>query len=437
MEAAKKKRQRNVDNSTEHLKKKKTKFEDEQKRLDTLCLMMNDKKNYYYDFYRFIFDFDCAKFNGKSNVLRLYPHLSSIKIMNFIGSNKDSLFIHKNRTYYLYISPHFLCINPPDGRCLSEFISQQGFLANKVANIIMMPNQTVRSYDGYCIECFKNNNCEGNVKYFNLLNDCLNNNNNNNGGFSNIFIWDLFSQFIDNVMSLFIETKYLPYMIHPDRLILTTSISEKPLDSIKIASMNLLSYIFSPQNDEKKILNATFSHPMSFLDKYNGDEITKGINANICFVILDFFHSAFVTSLWILTSGQYQYLSRVKRNSANNQAPIKISREKFNKIEKSWKNCNNDYGFCHGFDKKKKLIHNFGCLHLMRIMPQILEKTINDSSQSLSFSEVETCVQTCVRVFKEFLTNVQKDDDDEDDDDKDEKDGEGAAEEEVANMKKI
>ena len=430
MELANKK-PRKTDDKTQR-RKKKTKFEDEQSRLDILCLMINDKNNYYYPFHKFILDFDCAKFNGKANVLRLYPHLSSIKTMNFIGNNRDSLFIHKNRTSYLYISPHFLYINPPDGRCLSEFIPQQGILVNIVAKTVMIPTETVRSTDGCCVEYFTNRGSQTKknvVESFNLLSDCL-----NNDKYTNIFILELFIDFIDRLISLFIETKYLPYFIHPDRLILTTTSNPNnnnnnnnddddnehhhPSTHVQIASLNLLSYIFSAQNVKEKILNATFSHPMSFLDRCDSDdEITRTINSDICFIILDFFHSAFVTSLWILTSGQYQYLSRVKRNSVNNHVPIKISREKLSKIEKCWKSCNNDYGFCHGFEKKKKLVHNFGCLHLMQIMPQILEKTINESSQSLSFQEVETCVKTCVNVFKDFLSNMKNEEDENDDDD--------------------
>ena len=53
----------------------------------------------------------------------------------------------------------------------------------------------------------------------------------------------------------------------------------------------------------------------------------------------------------------------------------------------------------------------------MQIMPQILEKTINESSQSLSFQEVETCVKTCINVFKDFLSNMKNEEGDENDDD--------------------
>ena len=417
MEPAKKKPRQ-----TDKPRKKKTKFEDEQRRLDILCLMINDKNNYYYTFYKFILDFECAKFNGKANVLRLYPHLSSIKSMNFIGNNRDSLFIHTTRTSYLYISPHFLYINPPDGRCLSEFITQQKNLVDIVAKTVIIPTETVRSTDGCCVEYFTNHGDQTkNVETFNLLHDCL-----NNDKYTNTFILELFTEFIDRLISLFKETKYLPYFIHPERLILTTSNpnNDDPLIHIKIASSNLLSYIFSVQNSKKKILNATFSHPMSFLDKCDSDDIMQTTNSDVCFVILDFFHSAFVTSLWILTSGQYQYLSRVKRNAVNNHGPVKISREKLNKIKKCWKSCNNDYGFCQGFEKKKRLVHNFGCLHLMQIMPPILEKTINESSQSLSFQEVESCVETCAKVFKDFLINMKNERDENNDDYDDEEEEE-------------
>ena len=398
-------------------KKKKTKFEDEQDRLDILCLTINDKQNYYYDYYNFILKFECAKFSGKTNILRLYPHLSSIKVMNFIGNNKDSLFLHKNYNSYIYISPHFLYINQSDGRCLTEFISQQEFLTNKVVNVVMIPTQTIRSHDNYCIEYFDNKNISDN-EYYNLLGDYLNNNNINRY----TFILQLFSNFIDNILFTFKETKYLPYMIHPDRLILLLSkLEENSPQSIKLASLNLLSYIFSPQNDKEKILNATFSHPISFLENKEEIDIEKKLIIDIVYIILDFFHSAFVTSLWILTCGQYQYLTKVKRNSFNDiRAPIKINKEKFTNIEKDWKYCNNDFGFCRNFDKKKKIIHNFGCLHLMQVMPIILQTAMEDSHQSLSFREVENCIQTCTMLFKEFLTNIIREDDDDDDEDEEE-----------------
>ena len=60
----------------------------------------------------------------------------------------------------------------------------------------------------------------------------------------------------------------------------------------------------------------------------------------------------------------------------------------------------------------------------MQIMPPILEKTINESSQSLSFQEVESCVETCAKVFKDFLINMKNERDENNDDYDDEEEEE-------------
>ena len=385
-------------------RKKGEKFEDEQDRLDVLCLTINGANNYYNAFFKFISSFDCAKFNGKSNVLRLYPHLTSTKAMSFRGNHQDSLFIHKHRKYYMYASPHFVFVNPADGRCLTEFISQQRFLARAIEKVAMVADQTVRSHDGYCIERFDNSK----FSFYKLLGDCLNKSN------DNVFILNLFFKFIDDIQSTFIDTNYLPYMIHPDRLILPITDSEAPPTDIKLASLNLFSFIIAPQNDEKKILNATFSHPMSFLENKENDAAKK-INSSLCFIVLDFFHSAFVTALWILTSHQFQYLSRIRRNSFNSLVSIEMKREKLDRIKDCWKYCDNEFGFCHSFEKKRRAIHRFGCLHLMKIFPRALEKAIDDSYKCSSFDELVKCVGGNIKVFKDFLVDITKEDENDDD----------------------
>ena len=379
------------------------KFEDEQERLDILSITINCKQNYFYSLYEFLSNFVCSKCNGKANILRLYPNQRTIKVTNLFGNARDSLFYHRNGKSYIYITPHFLYLHPPDGRCATEFICQQESFCIKIAKIATIPRQTIRSHDGHCIE------------YHDDIDDV------GEGFRRNLRLCDidLYLKFIDNLIITFIETKYLPYIIHPNRLVITNSRTDEEgtLSHLKIVSLNLLSYIFSPQNSNFKILNATFSHPLSFIKNDAVEsKITKKLNDEACSNILDFLHSAFVTTLWIFTSGEdCQFLTQVKRNMTMKvgNANFKPSRDQLKKIPTDWKRCDNPFGFCHNFPKKKLLVHNYGCLHLMRVLPEMLEDAMNDSFQSGSFVDIEHFMLNCVMTFKIFIREMRKEDDSE------------------------
>lgn len=365
-------------------------FEDDQDRIEKLFLTINSQQNYFFPIYEFIQNFSCSKFNGRTNILRLYPQLRKIKYLGFSGNAMDSLFLDKKNNAFLYISDHFLYIHPPDGRCVTEFISQQDFYANKMGKIASIPKYVMRSYDGHCIECHQS---PGYRMGFNA-NDL-----------------NLFLSFLDNVVDTLKETKFLPHLIHPDRLLAFTeklSGFESPV-ALKLVSLNSLNFIFSPPNEKKKILNATFSHPLSFLQSDAiGSNVRDRLNHSMCCNILDFLHSAFVTSLWIYTSCHHQNLIQIKRNALLENTQLKQNSFQRKSIPDDWERCNNPYGFCYRFPNKRKNIHNYGCLHLMKVLPDILSKVLEDASNAISPAEVEIFIQREITILKYFIINLKE-----------------------------
>ena len=392
-------------------------------------------------------EFQCIKVNGKCcDVLKIYPFHVTIKSLNLVGNVQDSLFINKklnSKFSFIYISPHLVYIHQDGGRSISEIFQCIPNTSEQFCNIVCIPNHVLRSFDGYSIEFFsddENNNTPITLGLF------LNNDSEQKmEGLMErkIKYFDMYISLLDNIISTFVNTKYLPYFIHPDRLII-----QPIMKCIKILSPNLLTYVLAPQNNKVKILNAVYSHPISFNSisqspfinynlplssvttnttniNNNKSIIIAVLNQNILNNIMDFFHSAFVTALWIFTTGRFQNMCMIKRNISqygnNIQSIVKLDKKIYKKENTQTGKiiCTNKYGFCQKFLKNNnnndenndtdtfEYIHNYGCLHLIDTAPVILAEALKDTELTNNIENIINAIVLQYKIFKDFIDKLK------------------------------
>ena len=135
----------------------------------------------------------------------------------------------------------------------------------------------------------------------------------------------MFREFIDKIYNFFIESKFIPYLIHPNRLILYKN------KNLKLISSNIFQYIFYPHisklriKDPKNIMCE--EEELLPLNKHNFTEKMMEDTVNL---FLDFFHSCFVTLLWIIHNNNNNVSpeSQICRNMDNFIYNVNITKKK-------------------------------------------------------------------------------------------------------------
>ena len=415
-------------------------------------------------------NFNPYKWKSKyTNALKLDLYTRNFnKFTNDILKNNlcfDSLYINNSKennssdeiNHLIYVTPHIIFYNYIGGYSTVDIIYEMKLIRN-IENICLLPKFVFRSHDDKSIEIFNDIHSKNN-RYVTLKLFYDNDSNSNNKfDLENIII------FLNNIYEIFWDSNFIPYFIHPNRLILCKD------ESLKIISAQLLQFIFSPYISFKKIQHNIFSHPTVLINNKNNNNSSSNNNIkeknildnlmrNTVDLFLDFFHSLFVTVLWIynnnnnispesLTRNMYGYYNDVTsifmRKNLNNKnknnciMDINENISKKNNInennfeqsiffnaynnnnnnnetkENTSKNinpCTNIYGFCLSYYNNKQeltnIIHNYGCQHLLQIMPIILNDAIvtanenNDPKIFLSRIKIE------FELFMTFLNNLK------------------------------
>lgn len=408
------------------MENKKDKFNGQQARIELLCSTckilpkITEEKN-----------FQCVKINGRcSDILKLYPYHCTIKSLDFFGNIQDSLFINKiaNKatncnTSFIYLTPHLAYVHQFGGKSISELIIDSTELIECFKNSTHIPKHILRSFDGHCVEFYEYD--ETTTTTIQTLGMFLNKE--SEQGLNNLCQrklkhLDAFQFLLSTLIEGFARNKFIPYILHPDRLIICPQSG-----IIKILSLNLYTYAFAPQNSEKKIRSALYSHPVSFQSKKPSNLLIDILNIDLLSIFLDFFHSSFVTVLWIYSVGRYQNLYRIKRNAntlmqreillqnkiIKNKHKIKLNDSK-NPYQSHQKYCDNKFGFCLEISKHLEdgdeifnVIHNYCCIHLLESMPIILMEAINDSQRSNNIQHIVNAVMLQFKIFTSFLDKLK------------------------------
>lgn len=232
--------------------------------------------------------------------------------------------------------------------------------------------------------------------------------------------------FLNNIEILFEETLFLPYIIHPYRLILFKD------NMARLVSCNLLQYVLCPYMAERMLCDLLFSHPNVI--KHN----KKNINPNhttflkCCTknVILQFFHSFFVTVIFIILGENNQNLGINRgycnayhkgyevmfdyfkhcKNNKRKKPSDKIEQEKevYELLAMTTK-CQNSFGYCETnklHDNQRKLIHEYGCEHLLNVTPLCLNVFLDREHDQDSILHLKNLIKKEFFKLRQFVCDI-------------------------------
>ena len=318
----------------------------------------------------------------------------------------------------MYISPHIIFYNQSNGYCTLDIMTT-GIIPN-IENVAILPLFKFRSYDNKSIEFIKNDNNFMSFRHLTLKTFCEYNSHNYKASIVK------YRDFIDNVYNFFIESKFIPYLVHPNRLILYKN------ENLKLISSNLLQYIFYPHISKLKIKDNLYSHPKNLIIREQKEVLslnfTEKMMKDVIDLFLDFFHSSFVTLLWIIHTNNNLYPeNQICRNMDNFiyniNATKKTKKQKnvityddyYNKYMYSESDryiCNNVFGFClnyHNNEKLYNIIHNYGCKHLQFIMPSVLENSIKHAVDKNDDADIFiSSVKLQFEIFTSLMSEILK-----------------------------
>ena len=150
-------------------------------------------------------------------------------------------------------------------------------------------------------------------------------------------------------------------------------------------------------------------------------------------LFLDFFHSSFVTLLWIYNNNRMN-LTRNINNIFNEISVLKNNkRKKYHNVQNNktfeenyfsnlYENdfddeviinqCKNIYGFCLNYSHRdnkelQEIIHNYGCEHLQNIMPIILDNAIKETNDKNEPKIFISAIDLQFQIFINFLDELK------------------------------
>ena len=416
----------------------------------------------------------------------------------------DSLYVadnHKNNSEnidikLIYITPHIIFYNIQNGFCTSDIIKMG--MSDIMKEICIIPLFIFRSYENKCVEFIVDDDGLYLDSRYITLKSYAHKYSNDNNKFDVHLILEKFQLFIQRVFDIFNKTHFIPYFIHPNRLILQKNCE------LKLLSPNLLQYIFCPFSTKQKIYHNVFSHHVVLNrcsnddannDNYNNDNndcdfFIEKMMYDTVDLILEFFHSSFVTAILLfkysitdnsssssintifrninmfryfhknnkysgkkssLKTNEYdfekEYFFNIFSNqniimdnffADNNNNKINQNNNNNNNNNNNWPSwltnnkpscidntniCKNVYGFCLSFyccndddennenitknNNIRLLIHNYGCYHLLEIMPKILMNALKQANKENNFHIFLQTIILMFEIFIEFLSQLK------------------------------
>ena len=258
--------------------------------------------------------FSALSYHGKSNILKS----KNIKY-NYIY---DSLYFNNNNNnnniQLIYITPH-LIFTHETGKIVVDILSTY----ENLESVIELPTYRLRGLDGRGVEMFSTTE----IRPLSICNlgptailttettESKNVYDNNPKCIiaTRLLYLNALSDLVYRLKCFFLKTRYLPYIIHPHRLLesnITTKngggggISEKK--TLKLLLAYLFQYIFSPYCEHLQIIDFDYDcklfqeETMSFHEN-DYDKYLLSLPRKL---ILKFFYSLFLTTVWIANGGR-------------------------------------------------------------------------------------------------------------------------------------
>ena len=396
--------------------------------------------------------------NQSADSLSNIPFLSNkdISDLNISGSVLDSLYISEkkkkeeeeeeyNDNTLLYMTPHLIFTHYNKGESNVNFF-QDGYISlEEISSVMIYTNCTLRTHDNRSLEIYEAKG-DNRMTTLGLLTERRRGEKKTND--DDDVIKCAYTQLLDSIQIFFKHYFYIPYFIHPYRLIYFEN--DKVL---KLVSGNLLHYIFVPHCSYRKIKDPLFTHPLSFLNPSsirikNDEDIKIKLCEDMATLTLDFFHSSFVTALWLVThdnkitrnkiilnrnlcliNSKVTKMKKQQQSSKlfwdNNNTTTTTRKKDKNFFDIFWKPttttntttddnssssssflCNNVNGFCACFSEcsshTQQLIHRYGCQHILSVLPNILRKSFENETHE----NVINTIYNEIELLKTFISKL-------------------------------
>ena len=348
----------------------------------------------------------------------------------------DAIYVANNKNHPLlvmYVTPHIIFSHIDSGQSTLDILYRSPL---DFENIAVSPKYKFRSYDNKSVEFVICHDDKMKVKSrahptLGLFREKERQN------FPTGRLLNKYLEFVDKIHQFFSCTQYLPYIVHPYRLILFEE------EELKLISCNLIQYIYHPYMKFRKVIDIHFSYP-DFTSDYTSP--AEMLTRNSVLLVLDFLHSVFVTAMWITRPIEMKEITRNHtyndddddddddNNNDNNKKNKGGKRKrKLESIDHFWiepvilssssssssnsssssstikrrsLKCRNPYGYCHVM--KNDLVHDYGCSHLLKLAPAILINAVNNASEKEDKTIFTECVSKEISLIKSFISEIIK-----------------------------
>ena len=332
------------------------------------------------------------------------------------SSAYDALYVNREKNkplLLIYVTPHIICYHFENGLSTLDSL-YRGVLDFDI--IAASPAYKFRSHDNKSVEFI---NCrDGNSNLEDLLSDihptmglyCEKEQHPKGRNLLPPYL-----KFLAEIKTFFEKTLYLPYLIHPYRLLLNKN------GGIKLISCQLLQQITYPHMSVWKVTDANFSHPSSFNAQPKSGDVSRGLIRDSLHIILDFLHSAFITTLWLYNTAMVNRNFTCLPSMTEVKTTVKPKTTIFwappNNTDRAGESfqCNDRYGFCLSFSSGSNsncsissIVHDYGCRHLQVFAPKILTTAIENAASNENVDILIEIISKEISVLEEFISSLQR-----------------------------
>ena len=345
------------------------------------------------------------KYKGQRNALH---HVNKNKKHKILYDNvdlfqlKDVLYVCPNGII-VYFTQHLIFYFPNEGKTTLDNL----YLSDLNYDVIACaPKYKYRTFDNMSLEIYELQNLHDEVN-ITLGSVC-----------DNISVEILLSSmvhFLNDVEQFYINTLYIPYIIHPYRLIVFEN------NKVKLMSCSLLQYVYSPYIKEKKLYDVLYSHPKVLQQIANPIHLKPFLKECTINLLLDFFHSFYVSIIWIILGDK----NELQRNRYYCNGFIDAHEKMIEYINKKKKiryedliddednrhsTCKNPFGYCHCFtendENMSQLIHRYGCDQLLTVAPVAFDLVVDECTDGGDLGKMTAVVKKEFSLLRHFIQDV-------------------------------
>ena len=225
--------------------------------------------------------------------------------------------------------------------------------------------------------------------------------------------------FVREIHLFFAKQYYLPYLIHPHRLLIDSS------DRVLLLSGHLMHYIFSPCYESNQIRDKYFTRPLDEKEEENIDPEPFTLQTTRR-LVLNFFYSLALTYVWLLNGGRGNLfdirnstIGFIRNGDRRWYDPNTIAKKKARYVEEeediiTFRRCSIREGVCQGLAMNGshskhaiECIHTYVCQHLFKTAPRTLSKMCHTMREKKRKEILVEAIENEFTLFYNFINRLQ------------------------------